>query len=139
MKTNATITELKIALKELNKHFDGNIKFKRLDQSGNRSNFTLTVQNSSGPGGRWSAQGRKIAAACWHVHGHFFDILFIINPDTWINSVGRKVTKESGNWQDWNIGSQMFPFYYSQSCECGPGHDTIDLAEFKSTFALISR
>lgn len=118
MKTNASQSELNQALTQVNQLFDDNIKFKRLDQQGSRVNFTLTVEDSRQPGSRRSGSGRRIAAACWHVHGEFFDLLFAINPNAWISTQGRKITAESGNWQDWNIGSIMNPLYYSQACEC---------------------
>ncbi len=130
MKTNATIQELNQALDQVNKTFEGNIRFKGISQiSANKVNFTLTVHNSRKLGGRLSHTGRRIAAACWHVHGHFFDCLFSINPDAVINSLGKKITAQAGNWEDWSIGQQM----YSDSCECDDNHYLqYQLAKFDS-------
>lgn len=119
MKTNATISQLHEALAIVNDRFDRNIKFKRLEQtSSKRVNFTLTVHESSKPGGRIGHTGRRIAAACWHVHGYLFDALFDIDPKIYIISAGKRITKDGGNWVDRNIGSMVSPLQYSHACEC---------------------
>ena len=123
---NTTISELEKALAIVNEKYDGNIRFKRLEQNGSGVNFTLTVNSSREPGHRRGFHGfdgkepKRLAAACWHVHGDFFDALFTVKPDAIVRSQGDKViTKDAGNWQDWNIGSQMYPMYYSEACDCG--------------------
>lgn len=81
--------------------------------------FTLTVESSREKGARRGHQGQRVSAACWHAHGDFFDALFSINPDAVIVSMGTQtITKQDGNWQDRNIGSQMQPLYYSEACDC---------------------
>ena len=123
--TNVTIEQMEQALAAINKsHFDGNVTFKRFPEPiGRKLRFTLTVRDSSKPGGRRSDSGRRICAACWHVHGEFFDALFAIEPEAVIASSGRDglitSTADYGNWQDRNIGSMVRPFYYSDACECG--------------------
>jgi hypothetical protein len=110
------------ALDIVNAKYDGNVTFKSID--GNR--FTLKVKDFKGPGHRLHTQygfdgfiGQKRSShACWHVHGDFFDALFTVNPDAVIRAGAKKITKDAGNWEDWNIGSQMAPIYYSESCEC---------------------
>ena len=131
MKTNATIPELNQALSQVNNTFEDNIRFKRIEQSGSKVLFTLTVVNSRLPGGRLSHTGRRIAAACWHVHGHFFDCLFKINPGAWVKSLDKTITKNAGNWQDWQIGSQARPVMYSDACECDH-HLQFHLAKYDS-------
>jgi hypothetical protein len=124
MKTNATIQELEQALTAVNKRFDNNIKFKRLEQQGKRITFTLTVINSSGSGHRTGTQKtvkggyKKLAAACWHVHGYFFEELFKINPSAFIKTGQNKIDINGGNWQDRNIDSVFNPLRFSQACEC---------------------
>ena len=115
---NTSINELQKALETINKKYDGNITFKRLD-NGKTITFTLTVKSSREKGARRGHQGQRVSAACWHAHGDFFDSLFSINPDAVIVSMGtRTITKQDGNWQDRNIGSQMQPLYYSEACDC---------------------
>ena len=114
---NTNRNEMEAALAIVNEKYAGNIVWNRFDD-GKTINFTLTVKSSKDPGGRLSPQGRRVAAACWHVHGDFFDALFSINPDAVIISMGRKITIEAGNWQDRNLGSMMYPFMYSNACEC---------------------
>ncbi len=120
---NTTISDLHSALAEVNRKYDGNIVFKRCDQNGTGVNFTLTVQSSKAAGHRLGFYGvngkqKRVAAACWHAHGDFFERLFEISPDAVVRAGDKKITRESGNWQDWNIGSQMQSMYYSEACEC---------------------
>jgi len=120
---NCSIDHLKMALLRTNFKFDHNIKFKRLEFKGRNILFTLTVNNSRKPGSRTSASAfhpeRRVSAACWHVHGWFFEILFKVNPAAIVVSQGNKqITKDSGNWQDWQIGPQIYPIMYSEACDC---------------------
>jgi hypothetical protein len=114
---NTNRNDMERALAIVNKKYAGNIKWNRFDD-GKTINFTLTVKSSKAPGGRRAPSGRRVAAACWHVHGDFFDALFGICPDAVIVSMGRKITKDEGNWQDRNIGSVYMPFMYSEACDC---------------------
>lgn len=137
---NCELRDLTAALSIVNNKYTGNIRFKHgpdaANQAGNRWRFTLTVKDSAGPGGRrgmaripWGAEdktparpGRRIAAACWHVHGHFFEALFHVKPEAVILSGGKlTITREAGNWQDRNIGSMIQPLMYSEACDCGSG------------------
>ena len=125
--TNATREDLQHALDAVNKKYGGNIKFRNFDSvSKNRVRFTLTVKNSGGKGARRSAKGQKISAACWHVHGDFFDALIKANDAARVLVGARTVygraawiDKDGGNWQDRNIGSHVFPFMHSEACACG--------------------
>ena len=125
MKTNATQRELNYALHLVNKKYGGNIKFRNITQiSKNRIRFTLGVDNSHKPGSRTSWTGRRLAYACWHVHGDFFDTLFNIGRDIspqkliFVSSMGKKIDINGGNWEDRNIGSYLRPFMYSEACNC---------------------
>jgi len=120
-----TRSDLVQALESINKKYKGNICFNRDDFP----NFTLKVKDSHGPGHRRGfafppsrPKGRRMVSACWHVHGDFFDALFEVNPNAYVLSnwsAGKiKITKDSGNWQDANIGSQMYPLYFSEACDC---------------------
>jgi len=128
---NCSLNDLNQALLTINKEYDNNIKFKRLDNRHTKRQesfiFTLTVKNSSKAGARFDhINNRRIAAACWHVHGRFFDILLSIKPDCYIqtsvNGGKLKIYNNNGNiinnWQDWNIGSAYYPMNYSQACLC---------------------
>lgn len=126
---HCTMQDLKAALAEINAQFDENICFRKLEASGKNIRFTLTVYDSRKAGGRLgvpnhfdsgkqTGRQRHLAAACWHVHGEFFDALFAIAPQAVIVSKGKKITAEAGNWQDRNIGSQVYPYMYSDACIC---------------------
>lgn len=117
---NCTKEQLRQALESVNERYQGNIKFKTLEPKGKNFSFTLTVKDSKAMGGKIGHNGRRIAAACWHVHGHFFEELFKFAPDAKVLSrmAGTWITKMSGNWQDRNIGSMMYPLMFSQACDC---------------------
>jgi len=115
---HCTIDDLQKALRNINLKYGDNIRFKTLGQKGRNVNFTLTVNETKGPGGRIGHSGRRIKAACWHVHGDFFDALFRLVPSAEVVSLGRKITRETGNWEDWSIGSIAFPLMYSEACDC---------------------
>lgn len=113
--------DLEYALRLTNEQFDNNIIFKRIDVTNSKNthwNVTLTVKSSKGKGSRISHNGRRIAAACWHAHGTFMDNL-PTHARIVTSSVGGRVTVKPGDeWQDRNIGSVYYPFYYSEACEC---------------------
>ena len=81
--------------------------------------FTLKVKHNKAVGHGISHSGRQMSTACWHVHGHFFDRLFDVNPDAVVYSRGKRITKNEGNWEDFNVGNQMYPKFASEMCECG--------------------
>lgn len=115
MKTNATIQELRTALDKVNEKYSGNISFETLEQK-TKSRVSFTLKAKSGlPGSRVSHSGRKLAKASWHVHGELFDILFDLNPEIYILSLGKRIDKNGGNWQDSNIVSMMNPCYFSET------------------------
>jgi hypothetical protein len=115
MKTNATIAQLNEALKELNKNYDGNISFREIEQvNSKRVKFTLKAISKK-KGARISTTGRNLPFASWHVHGDFFDILFSIDENIYIWSAGKKITKDNGNWEDRNVGSNFHPMYFSET------------------------
>lgn len=124
---NATETSLQWALAAVNFRYGNNIKFKTMETKGRRISFTLTVVSSTigtgkakvtAPGVSVSPNGKRIAAACWHVHGDFFDALFRVCPGAEVSSLGKVITKDGGNWQDWNKGSIMYPKMASSCCLC---------------------
>uniref|UniRef100_A0A6M3JGW2 Uncharacterized protein n=1 Tax=viral metagenome TaxID=1070528 RepID=A0A6M3JGW2_9ZZZZ len=122
---NVTMEEMQKTLESVNTRYQGNIKFKTLEHKGNRISFTLTVIDSKEPGHRRILSGKRLAAACFHVHGHFFDTLFEIQPAAGVYSsgslanprTGEWITKEGGNWQDWQVGGYP-PMMVSQACDC---------------------
>jgi len=127
---NCTQEDLQAALVAVNSdhRYAGNIRFKTMETKGRRISFTLTVVSSTigtgkakvtAPGVSVSPDGkRRISAACWHVHGDFFDALFRVCPGSEVSSLGKVITKDGGNWQDWNKGSIMYPKMASSCCLC---------------------
>lgn len=121
---NCPIEALYAALEMVNLVFEGNITWNRApERVGSGIRFTLRVKDSKKPGHRRSHSGRRHPSACWHVHGLFFSCLFheLVAPDAvvisrWVEN-GR-ITRESGNWQDADIGSIMFPLQLSRACDC---------------------
>lgn len=127
---NVSESELNEALRILNQYYDNNVifrRFERLNKDGTRFRVTLRVKDSHGKGAKLSynpfkSSYRHLPSACWHVHGDFFDILLALNHKTVIETMMSTIYKEhgetKGNWKDRNIGSVIFPFYYSEACEC---------------------
>lgn len=114
----ATYAQVLQALQNTNVWFDGNVVFNRCDQTGKQFNVTLKTKDCGGAGSRISYMGRRMAIACWHVYGRFFDELFSLNPGIVVIAMGKKITKDAGNWQDQNIGSMVTPLMYSEACNC---------------------
>ena len=142
---NVTISELQQALAVVNKRYGGNVEFRRLEQNGRGVRFTLKVRDSKGPGHRLGfpkfmgfdappdfSKRRRLPYACWHVHGDFFDALLHIQSAAVIVTSGSlanplredSITKNGGNWQDWQIGSRVAPYAMSEACDCCPGTTT---------------
>lgn len=125
---NSSIQDLNEALAIVNKQYQGNVTWNREpEQNGRLVRFTLRVKNSKGPGHRLSFprafQGGKqhrMVSACWHVHGHFFEALFQVNPNAVVmtGSDRKRITADSGNWQDRKVGSRAYPMMFSELCEC---------------------
>jgi hypothetical protein len=140
---NCTQNDLETALQLVNTFYSDNLRFRRLDRDGKGLRFTLTVNRTSiGKGkARTTAPGvrhgyrankdgspRRIAAACWHAHGHFFEALLSLAPSARVLSSFRRlgddgshgswISAAGGNWIDGNIGSSMYPLRMSEACDC---------------------
>lgn len=123
---NTNQQEMTKALRATSAQFQNNVIFNRFEQKGKQIAFTLKVKDSKKAGHRlhlsYGLDGlrsqRRSPHACWHVHGTFFDELFKINKNAVIMSRGKKISIDGGNWEDDNIGSMMFPVWFSESCDC---------------------
>ena len=86
--------------------------------------FALTVKRSDQPGGRRTATGRKVAAACWHAHRDVMQELFNQFPKARIKSsmadhCGKEEFENNFPETAWiNIGSEIQPCYLNDACEC---------------------
>jgi len=114
----ATYQEISQAIEATSARFNHNIESNRFEQDGKTFFVTLKAKDSHGEGARIGFNGRALPNACWHVYGTFFDELFRANPSIVVVAMGRKITKDAGNWVDSNIGSMMSPLYYSEACHC---------------------
>lgn len=125
MKINTvSMNDMQAALNTVNRAYDGNVTFNRLDQSWRNINFTLRVKSSKGPGHRVSHTGRRIPSACWHVHRDFMKAIFDIAPDAVLRSCRAVYRGKDGFERDYpatahiNIGSMMQPLSFANACEC---------------------
>ena len=117
----ATYVQLLNALKETNFWFDDNIIWNHepelMSARAYRWRLTLRCKSSKAAGHRISHYGgkaRNTVSACWHVHGTFFDAL----PDaSTILALGR-VIRPGDAWQDFDVGSIMYPMMASACCGC---------------------
>lgn len=130
---NAAMENFHAALAIVNARYDGNIKFKQLEPTGRRIKFNLTVcRTSEGTGknkvtlpGVSIKRGKRIAAACWHVHGDFFDALFDLAPDAEIFSAMTGIWEKKGDpWKDYEVGTGFEPLKASQACNCRRNYRT---------------
>lgn len=120
---NVTKNQMNKALNRLNKKYEDNIEFMELEPVGRRYKFRLKAKSFEKEGWRRSFTGKRMKNACWHVHGEFFDIILDMVNEAVIRSSAHKIYNDQyshsriGNWQDWNIGSQMQPMYFSKACK----------------------
>jgi len=115
---------MKEALEIVNEKYFKNITYRNIEpinEALTSFRFTLRAVDCHKAGGCFSpSTGRRVGlAACWHVHGDFFDALFSLTPDARVKSCRAVITKDAGNWQDYNMGSMMQPFAASACCDCG--------------------
>jgi len=113
--------ELEKAMELLNKVFDNNItfnNFKQINQKGDAFKVTLRVKDSKNSGARRGYTGRRMINACYHVHGYFFEILFMLNENIQIKSLNNYIQKDNIWGFDKNIGSLHNPLYLSDACNC---------------------
>ena len=142
MKTNFSWEQLEAALEAVNLIYAGNVKLIRGTERPAWRRFTPRVNDSKGPGAKlfitWSHTRRSVAA-CWHVHGDFFDALWNLphaRTMAYYIESGRagRMRGPCDNWQDFNIGAPIAPLLYSQSCECGP-----ELRDLARACAILDR
>ncbi len=118
---NVTTTDIVTALETVNKRFDGNVCLangiigagKKRDGT-NKWRLRLRVADSKEPGHRRGFKGQRMVAACWHVHGYFFDAL----PQHAVIKANGLTIRPGDPWQDRNIGSIINPLNYSEACDC---------------------
>ena len=139
--THCTESDLYAALETINRErYGGNIEIKELRPDGAGIRFRLFARGFDKPGyrrgfarydyrtGALVHEGRRMRNACWHAHGHFFDALLAIAPDARVRAGDLTITATGGNWTDRNIGSQMYPLYFSEACDCDRDHEADDYA-----------
>ncbi len=126
---HATEQGIRDALQATQAQFDQNLEFRENTperKSSHSFRVRLGVKSSHGKGAgisqRYYLDGtchaKHLVSACWHVHGRFFEHLFHVCPVAIVYARGNRITDTEGNWEDYNVGSIMFPVYASESCAC---------------------
>lgn len=137
---NCTVKDLEKALALVNRKrsYDGALRLEGVRPEGRGFRFVLRlISGHRGKGaalttsflqharyGRerspWPGNRKFSGSACWHAHGHFFEALLKVRPEAVVLSRGSsvRISADGGNWQDYNVGSQMYPCYASEACEC---------------------
>jgi len=123
--SNCTKKDIDQALDITNQEFNNNIRlnnYQQLSGTGLRHRVTLRVKDSHGSGAHLSRymepfghKPRRTISACWHVHGTFFDAL----PYGTKIYTGGKLHMAGDLWDNFNIGSTIYPIFASDSCNCG--------------------
>ena len=117
MKTNATPQDLIQALRITNNIFSGNIVFTLYPAvKGSHTHFGLQVSKADQPGA--SHDPKIMGSVCWHVLGHFFNALFVVNPDCHIHTALGKFSREFGTWSSSPIGAVFNTELYRDLCGC---------------------
>lgn len=131
---STTKENILLALTKANEKFDNNLTFNNFQRlSDTRYRITLKVKDSHGKGARLASyqmqldswhnptnfdeawrKRRHLISACWHAHGTFFDNL----PEGTKIQTREVITYAGDAWQDFDIGSKMFPYYASEACDC---------------------
>ena len=136
---NATKAQLFEAVREAANDYEGNVRFKNgpdaVNSKGTGHRLTLTVNKSAGPGGRRSATGRKVAAACWHVHREFMRAVYRRAPEAVIITALARY-EDAQDFEEkftatghGNIGSAAHPQSMRNACECHDDDDEREDAE----------
>ena len=125
---NISELDLYEALALTNVSFRDNVIWNRKpDRVGKRYRFTLKVKSSLMRGAGKSPThirhdgGRyRLATACWHVHGLFFNHLITINKKAIIETTygAGTISIEGGNWVDYPRGNIANSIMASKLCDC---------------------
>jgi len=73
---------------------------------------------------RNDGERRRLSAACWHAHGHFFEALYEQAPQAVVKTSITRIfgpSQSEGNWIDRQCGSMFDPAMFSELCECPVG------------------
>lgn len=133
-----TQTGLVNALGVVNLMYGDNVIFNRCDYVTTRRDgreewrVTLRTRSSRGPGHGRSVRlsgfrgegwgGRRLATACWHVHGNFLDALAAISRDDAEMEINwgerRRCRIADHGWEDHWVGNAYSGQMQSEMCDC---------------------
>jgi len=117
MKIKTSREVLQEALNYVNALYDGNVIMETKDR-GLYYLVRLKVKDSRKKGARRSPNGRRLANACWHVHGYFIDKIFELDNKAVVRTRGKTFKRDNWDWEDWNAGSLYNPVFISELCDC---------------------
>jgi flagellar biosynthesis GTPase FlhF len=121
---NVTAAQMEKAMAKVNRSYASNVQFNRFEAIKNGFNFTLRVVSSKGLGHRLSMSGRRLTAACWHVHRDFMRAIFDLSPTASLVSCQAAYHGKAdfeAKYPDTagiNIGSMMQPMSMEEACAC---------------------
>jgi len=113
---NVSIEQLNQALANVNASNGYQLVWNRQPEPHGRwLHFTIRSRVSKVHGASVSHSGRNTPAASWEAHGHFFDAVAQVAPDSIIKTA--RATYEPGNrtWRDFSIGSMFQPMQASEN------------------------
>lgn len=102
MKTTATINQLEQAAAQLSKEYKNENKFTVLITGGKGKYTNFRLKCLSGrPGSRVSiSTGRKVPFPSYYAIGRYFEILFDMDPNIKIYSLGKRI-EPNEIWNNW--------------------------------------
>jgi hypothetical protein len=121
----ASLADFEAAVVKVSYEYGGNLTVHRDSyQRGRLVRARVAVVSSREPGARRSWSGRRIPAACWHAYRDVLAALFEQRPRATVRTALAVYRGREGFEQRYpdtayqNIGSQMFPAYMPQLCDC---------------------
>ena len=113
---NVTVEGLNKALNLCNEMHGYKLIWNRApEKQGNFLHFTIRSEKSKIHGASVSWSGRNSCSASWEAHGHFFECVLDLFPEAEIRTAKATITATGGNWQDFEIGSMMYPMMASEN------------------------
>lgn len=110
---NVKLSDVQKSIDLVNKERGYQLAVRDFKNVGHWLQFTIKSP-SKVPGSCISVSGRNMPCASSHAYGFVIDELFNLCPDMIIETLGKRYDKTTWKWNDYNVGSIMFPCWASE-------------------------